>query len=66
MNKQELRKSLERQGKDFLGLYEIAKVLGIDRGTARKMMRGLNYIPCGRKKLYHVNDIAERLMELKA
>lgn len=65
MTKMEIRKSLERNGKDFLGLYEIAKIVGIDRGTARQWMRGVSYIPCGRKKLYHVNDVTERLMQLK-
>lgn len=65
MTKMELRKSLERSGKDFLGLYEIAEALGIDRSTARKWMHGVSYLPCGKKKLYHTNDIAERLMQLK-
>lgn len=66
MNKLELRESLDRYEKsDFLGLYQIAEVLGIDRGTARHMMCGLPYIPCGRKKLYYKADIIERLMELR-
>lgn len=65
MTKTELRRSLERSGKDFLGLYEIAEILGIDRGTARQWMNGVSYIPCGRKKLYHANDVAERLMQLR-
>lgn len=65
MNKQQLRASLDRYEADFLGLYQIAEVLGIDRGTARKMMHGLPYIPNGRRKLYYKADIAERLMELK-
>lgn len=65
MNKQEMRASLAKHGKDFLGLYEIAEILGIDRGTARQWMRGVSYLPCGRKKLYHINDVSERLMQLR-
>lgn len=65
MNRQAMRQSLERYGKDFLGLYEIAECIGIDRGTARQWMHGVSYLPCGRKKLYHINDVCERLMQLK-
>lgn len=65
MTKHELRRSFERHG-DFLNVSQVAECMGIDRGTARQMLAGLSYIPCGRKKLYHVDDISERLMELKA
>ena len=65
MNKQSMKQSLMRNGKDFLGLYEIAEIIGVDRSTARKWMHGISYLPCGTKKLYHVNDVAERLMQLR-
>lgn len=65
MNKQELIRSLERSGHDFLSMYEISKVLNLDRGTVRRMMHGVSFIPVGRKKLYYSADIAERLMQLK-
>lgn len=65
MTKSELRRSLEKSGKDFLGLYEIAEVIGVNRGTVRQWMHGVSFIPVGRKKLYHINDITERLMQLK-
>lgn len=65
MNKQDMKASLLRNGKDFLGLYEIAEIIGVDRGTARRWMNGVGYLPCGRKKLYHINDVVERLWQLK-
>ena len=65
MNKQDVRRSFERHG-NFLSVTQVAECMGVDRGTARQMLVGLSYIPCGRKKLYHINDISERLMELKA
>ena len=65
MTKTEIRKSLEKCGKDFVGLYEAAEIIGVDRGTMRKWLHGLPYLPCGRKKLYHINDLTERLMQLK-
>lgn len=65
MNKQDMKKSLEKSGKDFLGLYEAARIIGIDRGTMRRWMHGMSYLPCGRKKLYHINDIVECLWQLK-
>lgn len=66
MNKQELRRSLDRYEKsDFLSMYQIADVLNLDRGTVRRMMHGVSFIPVGRKKLFYKADIAERLMQLK-
>ena len=65
MTKQEVKASLAKHGKEFLSLGEVAEILGIDRGTARQWMSGVSYLPCGRRKLYHINDIAERLMQLR-
>lgn len=65
MTKAELRRSLDRYEADFLSMYQIATVLGIDRGTVRKMMHGVSFIPCGSKKLFYKADIAERLMQLR-
>lgn len=62
MNKQDLIRSFSKQG-EFLCINEIAEAMNIDRGTARSLLYGLAYIPIGRKKLYHISDIADRIME---
>lgn len=64
MMKNEVRKSFEKHG-EFLCINEIAEVMNIDRGTARGLLYGLPHIPLGRKKLYHISDIADRIMERK-
>lgn len=62
MNKQAIRKSLEQRG-EFLTMTAISEVIGIDRGTARALLYGLPYLPLGRKKLFHIDDVAQRLWE---
>lgn len=42
---------------------EIAQRIGIDRGTARELIAGLEFIPIGKKKLYSAEDVTARLME---
>lgn len=64
MNKQSIRSSFEKHG-EFLSVTQVAEILGIDRGTARGILHGLAFVPLGKKKLYHVSDIAERLNERK-
>ena len=60
MNKQDLTRAIGRH-KEFLCINEIAEIIGIDRGTARQILRGVPYIPVGKKKLYTVGDVAEVL-----
>lgn len=48
---------------DFLTVGETAEYLRIDRGTARGLLNGLPYLPIGRKKLFSVTDIAQRIKE---
>ena len=64
MNRQDLIRSFGKYG-EFLCINEIAEVMNIDRGTARGLLYGLPHIPLGRKKLYHISDIADRIMERK-
>ena len=63
MNKQELTKTFSKYG-DFVSVNDVADCMRIDRGTARQFLFGLDFIPCGRKKLYHISDIAQRLIEI--
>lgn len=60
MNKQNIERAIG-QGKQFLSITEIADRIGIDRGTARAILKGVPYQPIGRRKLYAVSDVAEVL-----
>lgn len=60
MNKQSIERAIG-QGKQFLSVTEIANIIGIDRGTARAILKGVPYQPFGKKKLYAVADVAEVL-----
>lgn len=62
MNRQDIEKTLGRQG-DLLTITQIADAMNLDRGTVRRMLFGINYLPCGRKKLFHIKDVSERLIE---
>ena len=64
MNKQNVKRGLERYG-DFLNVTQVAEWLSVDRGTARQYLAGLEYIPNGKEKKYHKDDIAERIMSLR-
>lgn len=58
MNKQDLTRAFGKHG-EFLSITDIAEIMKIDRGTVRGLMDGIPYVPIGRKKLYHIADIAE-------
>lgn len=60
MNKQSLERTFGKHG-DFLCVTQIAEIMGIDRGTARHILKGVPYQPFGKKKLYAVQDVAEVL-----
>lgn len=60
MNKQDLTRTFGKHG-EFLCINEIAEIMNIDRGTVRQLLRGVPYIPIGKKKMYSVGDIAEVL-----
>lgn len=62
MNKQDLTRSFGRHG-EFLCINEIAEIMNVDRGTVRQLLSGVSYIPLGKKKLYHIADVAERIWE---
>ena len=65
MERQAIRRTLEKYG-DFLNVSQVAECLGIERKTARtKYLRGLEYIPNGKEKLYHKEDILNRIMQLR-
>lgn len=60
MNKQDLQRAFGKHG-EFLSVTQIANIIGIDRGTARAILKGVPYQPFGKKKLYAVADVAEVL-----
>lgn len=60
MNKQDLTRTFGKHG-EFLCINEIAEIMNIDRGTVRQLLSGVSYIPLGKKKLYHIKDVAEVL-----
>ena len=60
MSKQTIERAFGRHG-EFLCISQIAEIMNIDRGTARQILRGVPYIPVGKKKLYTVGDVAEVL-----
>ncbi len=60
MNKQDLARTFGKHG-EFLCISEIAEIMNIDRGTVRQLLSGVSYIPLGKKKLYHIKDVAEVL-----
>ena len=65
MNRQELSVSLKGFcGRDLITVNQIAEFIGADRGTVRRnFLRGLDYLPVGSKKLYHVNAVAKSITE---
>ena len=60
MNRQNIERAFGKHG-EFLCINEIAEIMNIDRGTARQILKGVPYIPIGKKKLYSVTDVAEVL-----
>ena len=62
MNKQDMTRVLSRHG-DFLCVNEIAEIMRLDRGTIRQILFGVPFIKIGRKKMYAVADVAERIWE---
>ena len=64
MTRQAVIRAFEKHG-DFLHVQEIADILGLDRGTVRPMLCGLEYVPFGKKKKYFKADVVDRLMERK-
>lgn len=63
MNKQDIIRGLKSEYGEFVSVTEISQYLRVDRGTTRGMLYGISFLPCGRKKLYHIADVAQRVME---
>lgn len=64
MTKELIRRGLNRYG-DFLTINQVAEYLGVDRSTARGILSGFEYIPNGKSKLFHKEDIAEAIYRRK-
>ncbi len=63
MDRQKLRRDIERYGGGaFINVTQVASMMGVDRGTARAVLRGIEYIPNGKEKLYHKEDVLDALM----
>ena len=66
MTKTEIIKRLQQTtGKTFLNISDVAKVMGQGRDNIRNMLKGVDYYQEKEngRKLYFVNDIAERIMQ---
>lgn len=64
MNKQSIERAFGKHG-EFLTITEVARIMNLDRGTVRNLLSGVSYIPMGKKKLYHISDIAEVIWSRK-
>lgn len=60
LSRQELVRDMRTQmnGSSYMCAEDVCKYLGLGRDTVREFLRGLDYFSLGRKKLYHVLDIA--------
>lgn len=65
MDKRSIRERLKTEYGDFVCVNEVAEFLRIDRSTARQLINGVPYLPLGRKKLFFIGDVAERIVERK-
>lgn len=67
MNKTSIKRSIldYTGGAPFVSVSSLAKMLGVGRDSTRALLQGLPYIPQGRRKDYLVDDVAERLADLK-
>ena len=66
MTKTEIIKRLQQTtGKTFLNISDLAKFMGWGRDKTRNMLKGVDYYQEKEngRKLYFVNDIAERIMQ---
>lgn len=63
MDKQQIVRNMTSRYGDFVTVNETAQYLRVDRGTARGLLNGLPYLPIGRKKLFNVADVAQRIKE---
>jgi len=65
MNKQELMRAMTQanNGAGLLTIKQIAQFRGEHINTTAKFLKGLEYLPSGKKKLYYVGDVANRILE---
>ena len=67
MKKTDLIRSIEQTtGCSFINISQLAKYMGTGRDYVRaNIVNGLDYVSTGKNKMYFVNDVAQRLIELK-
>lgn len=64
MTKTDIKRQLEAaSGKSFLCVSEIARHMGMGRGSVVILLEGLDYVPSGREKRYLISDVAERIAD---
>jgi hypothetical protein len=65
MERQELIRAMQQanNGAGLLTIKQIAQFRGEHINTTAKFLKGLEYLPSGKKKLYYVGDVASRIME---
>jgi len=69
MTKSEIAASIRaRFGQDrgVINQTEFCRYMGVDRSTARRYLRGLEYVSTGRTKWYDISEVAGRLVEMRA
>lgn len=65
MERQEQIRSMRASVGDYPNTSQIAKYLGKSRDSVRHLVEGLEYYQDGRSKNYFVNDVVDRLRELR-
>jgi len=65
MDKQTLIRNMQQScgGAGFLSVKQIAAYRGEHVNTTTKFLKGMEYVSEGKKKLYFVGDVAERILE---
>lgn len=64
MNRQELIRDMKKENGSFINITQLAKYMNVSRDKVRaEIVNGLDYYPSGRKKMYFVNDVADRILQ---
>lgn len=62
MTKADIKQGLRAYG-ELVTIKEVAEYLRISRNTASRMLQDYTCLQVGRSKRYHINDVAEAVIE---
>lgn len=65
MNRQEVLRDMKKEMGSFPNISQIAKYMSMSRESVRTMVQGLEYIETGKSKKYFINDVADRMLQMK-